>query len=355
MDIETYREYVGNPHVHTVYSDGVATHKQVAAEAEEAGLDFVITSDHNVRPVGLEGYYGNVLLLTGEEVHNIRRHPQASHLLTYATQQEMSPYSFGSTRTLLKAVQEHQGIAYIAHPVERSARIRQDLDTIPWTVWPVDRVQGLELWNYMSEFKGLLWSRVAALIYAVAPGLGIRGPYRETLKLWDELLSQGRRISVIGGSDAHGQTYRWGPIKRKLFPYTHLFRCVNTHVLCRESLIGELEYDRALIYDALRNGRTWVGYDRPYSTRGFRFVIRSGSDGAVPGQELKRLGAITADVKLPASGRIHLLRDGQVIKRTLGTSLNHTSVEPGIYRVEVYRRYKAHRVGWIFSSPIYIY
>jgi hypothetical protein len=355
MDIETYREYVGNPHVHTVYSDGVATHKQVAAEAEKAGLDFVITSDHNVRPVGLEGYYGNVLLLTGEEVHNVRRHPQANHLLTYGTQREMAPYSFGGTRTLLKAVQEHQGFAYIAHPIEKPGRVRKGLDPIPWTVWPADRIRGLELWNYMSEFKGLLWNPVSALIYAMAPGLGIRGPYRATLRLWDELLSQGRRISVIGGSDAHGETYRWGPIERQLFPYAHLFQCVNTHVLCRKSMTGDLASDRAGLYEALRSGRTWVGYDRPHSTRGFRFTIRSGSEQAVPGQELKRLSAITIDIHIPAPGRIHLLRDGEVIKRTVGQELTHTSVEPGIYRVEVYRRYRAHRVGWIFSSPIYVY
>lgn len=353
--METYREYVGNPHVHTVYSDGTATHKQVTAAAAEAGLDFVITTDHNIRPVNLESYYGNVLLLIGEEVHNVRRHPQANHLLTYATQQEMAPYSFGGTRTLLKAVQEHQGIAYVAHPIEKAGRAQRGLDPIPWTFWPVDRIQGLELWNYMSEFKGLLWSRLAALIYAVAPGLGIRGPYRATLRLWDELLSQGRRISVIGGSDAHGQTYQWGPIKRKLFPYSHMFQCVNTHVLCREPLTGETAYDRALIYDALRNGRTWVGYDRPHSTRGFRFVIQSGSDRAVPGQGLKRLGAITVDVSLPAPGRIRLLKDGEIIKRAVGQSLTHTSVEPGIYRVEAYRHYRGHRVGWIFTSPIYIY
>jgi hypothetical protein len=353
--METYREYVGNPHVHTVYSDGAARHQEVAAAAEEAGLDFVIATDHNVRPVGHEGYIGDVLLLVGEEIHNVRHHPSANHLLTYATQKEMSPYSFGSTRTLLKAVQEHHGIAYIAHPIEKSGRVGRGLDPIPWTAWPVDRIHGLELWKYMGEFKGLLWSRLAALIYAVAPGLGIRGPYRATLKLWDELLSQGRRISVIGGGDAHGQTYHWGPIKRTLFPYAHIFRCVNTHVLCRDPLSGELDRDRALIYDGLRSGRTWVGYDRPHSTRGFRFTIRSGSDQAVPGEELKRLSAITIEVILPAPGRIRLLRDGHVIKQQTGRSLSHTSVEPGIYRVEVTRHYRAHRVGWIYTSPIYVY
>ena len=52
-------------------------------------------------------------------------------------------------------------------------------------------------------------------------------------------------------------------------------------------------------------------------------------------------------------GEIRLLRDGQVIRRVVGSSLRITTEEAGIYRVEVYRRYCGRRVGWIFASPIY--
>jgi hypothetical protein len=205
----------------------------------------------------------------------------------------------------------------------------------------------------MSEFKGLLWGRLAALIYALRPELGIRGPYRATLRLWDELLSQGHRISVLGGADAHGTTYTMGPIRRQIFPYDYLFRCVNTHILTASTLTGDLQEDKALIYEALRAGRTWVGYDLPHSTRGFRCVAQSGSAVATPGEELRRLGAVTLTVTLPAIGEIRLLRDGRVIQKTVGQMLKHTSVEAGIYRVEVYRRFAGHKVGWIFTSPIY--
>ncbi|HSM58601.1 MAG TPA: hypothetical protein VK879_20775, partial [Candidatus Sulfomarinibacteraceae bacterium] len=47
--------------------------------AIRAGLDFIIVTDHNVWVHGVEGYYetdeGRVLLLTGEEVHDVRRQP----------------------------------------------------------------------------------------------------------------------------------------------------------------------------------------------------------------------------------------------------------------------------------------
>ena len=90
-------EYAGNLHIHTRYSDGEKWHKELAHDAARAGLDFIVVTDHNVWVQGVEGYYdfpeGRVLLLTGEEVHDPRRRPQANHFLVYGTEQEMSPYA----------------------------------------------------------------------------------------------------------------------------------------------------------------------------------------------------------------------------------------------------------------------
>lgn len=352
--MENYREYVGNLHIHSVYSDGSGKHAEIAEAAEAAGLNFVIVTDHNVRVEGLERYYGRVLLLVGQEVHNSRRRPQANHLLIYGAKQELAPYAFGSTQTLIQKANECDGICYIAHPIERSSPLGSDFDAIPWTDWPVDGVAGLEIWNYMSEFKGLLWSKFVALIYAFLPDWGIRGPYRATLRLWDELLNKGSRLAALGGADAHAGAYQMAGIRRVVFPYNYLFRCVNTHLLTNGPLTGEEVRDRRLIYEALRAGRTWVGYDLPHSTRGFQFVARSGAARRTMGEELKRLGAVTLEITTPARGEIHLLRDGRLISKTTGALLSYTSAEAGIYRVEVYRRFRGMRVGWIFSSPIYI-
>jgi hypothetical protein len=353
MNIEGYREYLGNPHVHSVYSDGAGTYRQIATAASEAKLNFVIVTDHNVYPQGLERYHNQVLVLTGEEVHNVLRQPQVSHLLVFGAEREMAPYSFSTAQTLVHAAVRRNGVCYVAHPLEKRSRLDRDLRAIPWSDWPIEGVHGIELWNYMSEFKGLLWSRLAALIYALKPEWGIRGPSRATLRLWDELLSSGHRIAVLGSADAHGAEHRLGPLRRQVFPYAHLFRCVNTHILTKGALSGDVTADKALIHEALRAGRTWVGYDLPHSTRGFRFWAVSGSASAVPGEELQRLGAVTINISLPADGDIRLLRDGKVIQRARGRGLRYTSAEAGIYRVEVYRRFGLRRVGWIFTSPIY--
>ncbi len=41
-------ELVGNMHMHTLYSDGTATHREIAEAAARAGLDWIIVTDHNI-------------------------------------------------------------------------------------------------------------------------------------------------------------------------------------------------------------------------------------------------------------------------------------------------------------------
>jgi hypothetical protein len=218
----------------------------------------------------------------------------------------------------------------------------------------VEGFTGIELWNAMSEFKGLLWSRLAAVIYAYLPLLGLRGPFRRTVRTWDELLVGGRRVAAIGGADAHAKTYSLGPLRRILFPYETLFGWVNTHLLIERPLSGDVAEDKALVYDALRRGKTWVGYDRIASTRGFRFQARSGPKVATIGDELVRAAAVTFEVETPEPGRVRLIRNGRTIVRGRGAKLSFTTGEAGVYRVEVQRRFRGQQRGWIFSSPIYV-
>ncbi len=347
-------EIVANLHVHTPYSDGVWYHAQIAEAAAEAGLDLVVATDHNVWVDGVEGHYENVLLLVGEEVHDVQRLPQCNHLLIYGAERELAPHP-GDSQQLINAAKGGGGLCFLAHPVERSSPLDPELAAIPWVDWEVDGYTGIELWNYMSEFKALIQSKLAGLFYALYPDLGIKGPFHQTLRLWDKLLAEGRRVVAIGGSDAHGNSYSLGPLKRVLFPYKHLFGCVNTHILIPHALTRDLVANKATIYAALRAGNCFVGYDRLGSTRGFRFFARSGSQLVSMGDVLKQQAAIIFQVELPAPADARLLRDGQVVARTNGRRLDYTTAVPGVYRVQVYRRYRLRQRAWIFSNPIYVY
>jgi hypothetical protein len=63
--------YRGDAHLHTVYSDGHRTPEEVAAGARAAGLNFMISTDHNTS--ASHGVWGplageDLLIITGEEV-----------------------------------------------------------------------------------------------------------------------------------------------------------------------------------------------------------------------------------------------------------------------------------------------
>jgi hypothetical protein len=258
------------------------------------------------------------------------------------------------TQKLVDEANRRGGCCYLAHPFERGSPIAPELYPIDWTEWDVNGYAGIELWNTMSEFKSLLRNKLWAVFYAYFPGSGIRGPFQHTLRKWDELLATGASVSVIGAADAHGHTYSLGPLSRVVFPYSYLFRCVNTHVLTDRPLNGDLVHDKALIYDALRAGRTWVGYDLPASTAGFRFRARSVASEARMGENLTRTGATVFEVQAPHDADIRLICNGAVVARSRRRKLEYTTAQAGAYRVEVFRRYWLGRRGWIFSSPIYV-
>ena len=73
-------EIIVNLHIHTCYSDGSLPHKDIALIACNAGLDALITTDHNVLVKDAQRYYQfgekKVLLLVGEEIHDQARQRQ---------------------------------------------------------------------------------------------------------------------------------------------------------------------------------------------------------------------------------------------------------------------------------------
>ncbi len=352
-------EVAGNLHMHTPYSDGEWYHADIAKAALKAGLDFIIVTDHNIWVNGVMPYHSSedgkrrVLVMTGEEIHDQTLHPQSNHLLVFNARRELAALAH-DPQTLIDGVNAAGGLSFLAHPFDSTAPL-VDYDPIHWRRWDVNGFTGIELWNYMSEFVGLVSSPSAGIKYATNPELGIKGPYAETLKKWDELAAAGQRIVAIGNSDAHGTTYtKWGR-SAVLFPYEKLFGAVNTHVILPEELNSGFAHDCALIYDALRDGHCFVGYDAPAPTRGFRFSAQGEKGLAIMGDEIIAGAGVTLQVSVPAKTEILLLRNGKVIlKKEADTHLMQVVREPGAYRVEAYTFFKGQRRGWIFSNPIYI-
>lgn len=367
---ENWYAYSGNMHIHTRFSDGEKWHAEIAHDAIAAGLDFIVVTDHNVYVTGVEGYYenerGRVLLLTGEEVHNVRRRPQASHFLAYGAQRELAALA-ADPQALIDATLDAGGYGFLAHPHEEALPLINSPD-LGWHDWDIEGFSGLEIWNYMSVFKNTVARRLqqmrwkhklidalVSLRMTLNPERHVDGPDPATLALWDEFLARGMRVAAVGNSDAHGTPMSLGPIHREIYPYEFLFRAVNTHVLVPEPLNGDLAHDRALLLRAIGRGHSWVGYDMPAPTDGFRFTVQ-GSQKGIIGDEMP-LGAAgaTLQVKAPARCRIRIVRHGNIVAQVERESnLAYMPDQPGAYRVECLIPYLGRERGWIYSNPIYL-
>ena len=194
-----------------------------------------------------------------------------------------------------------------------------------------------------------------ALFYAYFPDRTARGPFQEAISHWDRLLTEGKHVVAIGGSDAHATPARMGPLRKIVFPYEYLFKTVNTHVLTDAALTGECEIDRRRIFHALRLGRCFVGYDLPASTSGFRFHAQGENGQAEMGASIQIHKGITLQTHTPRRALIRLIHNGTCFHEWADTDTATITVrEPGAYRVEAYIAYKGRLRGWIFSNPIYL-
>jgi hypothetical protein len=350
-------EIVVNLHMHTRYSDGSGTHKDIAHAAIQTGVDAVIVTDHNVLVQGVEGYYRvgstRLLLLVGQEIHDQDRDPQKNHLLVFNANRDLASLA-DDPQALINGVREAGGLSFIAHPRDPEAPAFRETD-ISWEAWEVQGYNGLELWNGLSELKTIIPTRLHGAFYALFPNLVGHHPIPEVIRRWDDLLAGGRPVVAIGGSDAHALHMSMGPLHRVIFPYEFHFRTINTHVFIPEPLTGDAGTDKKMIYEAIAAGSCFVAYDLPASTRGFTFKAKSTDQSAIMGGTISVKGGVTLQAHVPTPADIHLFKDGTRVglwkKSHAGT---YTATEPGVYRVEVYRRYLGRERGWIYSNPIYI-
>jgi hypothetical protein len=274
-------------------------------------------------------------------------------LLVYEVGTEIADLA-ADPQALIDAVTEAGGLCFLAHPVDPEAPMFDEGD-LSWISWDVHGYTGLEIWNFMTEFKGHLTSWPRAIYYAYRPQLVASGPYPEAISRWDQLLAAGHRVVAIGGADAHAMPVRKGPLYRVVFPYDFLFRAVNTHVLSDRPLTGDVVPDRDVLFDSIRRGRCFVGYDLPASTRGFRFRAHSDLGEAWMGGEIGAEFGVTLQIRTPQPARIRLLRDGELLEEWVDRSHAVCTVHrPGAYRAEAHLPYRGEERTWILSNPIYV-
>src|SRR5215217_5816510 len=348
-------------HLHSTYSDGTGTVKQIARAGRRAGADVVLLTDHDTLAAkrnGEEGWYGDVLLLVGEEVSPRRR----NHYLAFGLDEEID-HSELDAAGICEAVRSAGGFGFAAHPFSRGserfkragltskARARRALalQGMPFDALDCEALDGIELWSFVTDSGESVKSVAEMLRFMATPGRALDHPPRRNTEAWDELCRT-RRVVAIGGLDAHQFGKRIGPVVPvRVMAYHRSFRYIRTHVLCAEPPAGELERDRELVFQALRQGRCYIAVDSLAPASGFRFEA---SDVAM-GDEAQA-GRRTLGVRAPLPARLRLLRDGAEIASTEGTSLDAEVEEPGVYRAEALRHAMGRERSWILSNPIYL-
>lgn len=332
-------------HLHSTHSDGTGTVPEIARAAARARADVVLLTDHDTlaaKRLGEEGWYGDVLLLAGEEVSPLRR----DHYLAFGIDTEISRRL--DACGIARAVRDAGGFGFAAHPFSEGSK-RFKRPAMPFAGLDCDALHGIELWNMANDAGEQLASIPAALRFLAMPARGLDHPPVRNMRAWDELCRT-RRVVAIGGLDAHQYGKRIGPfVPVRVMSYRRSFRLIRTHVLCDGEPSRELEHDRELIYDALREGRCYIAAAAVAPARGFRFEA---PDVPMGGEAPAGRRALHARTPLPA--RLRLLRDGAEIATAAGTSLDADVDEPGVYRVEAHRTARGRERTWIVSNPIYL-
>lgn len=340
-----FTRVAGVIHVHTTLSDGGGTPTEVVRAARDAKARFVVITDHNSPGAkSFEGYHDGVLVIVGTEISTT-----AGHLLGLGVAEAGFRFS-GDPQDGLDDIRHLGGFAIAAHPFSPREDFRfQGFDLPgPW---------GIELINGDSEWRNAgLRVFTTALLYGINRGralLGLLNPPEQALARWDQLLSQ-RDVVGMAGADAHSRLPLAKDVSFRHPSYEAMFALMRNHVLLRQPFTGEFEVDRALLLEALRQGRLYVGLDGLAPADGFSFVAEGQDQTVTMGETI----ALTPNLRLRAGGQmpqgatIEILKDGRMV--ATGSEVVEMRVSaPGVYRCQV--RVDGFSVPWILSNPIYVF
>jgi len=338
----------GALHIHTHYSDGSGTVEAVAYAAQQAGLEWIIITDHDTldgRPE--QGWHSDVLTIIDQEITPFHNHFLAFNL-DHVVSSALAPQQF------IDHTYQNGGFGVIAHPDEQQYNDFKGL--YRWDDWNVNsptqsagRSIGIELWNFMSDWGEHLTPRNKEFLY-LFPRRGLSGPTKATLDWWDALNVAGKRTFGIFGVDAHA-FLRPSPFGRlQVFPYDWTFRTLTNYLWLPEPLPSSTVQAMRMVYGALAQGRSYMVNRMDGDCPNLEFYAFRGAERWYAGDIASlRNGPVTLKINLGVNAPLRLIHNGQVrseATRELLVNIN----ESGVYRVESRKR----ALPWLYTNPIYI-
>jgi hypothetical protein len=302
--------YRGDMHLHTVYSDGRRLPSEVAAGARAAGLDYIVSTDHNTSAShAVWGDYAgpDLLVITGEEITTRNGHYTALGLPAGTWIDWRYRAADGGLARFVQEIHKAGGLAVAAHP----------LATCVACGWKFGYagMDAIEVWN---------------------------GPWtpddEAVLANWDNLIVSGSWIPAVGDSDGHSESDVIG------LPHT---------VVHAEGL------DRASILAGVKAGRAWIAES---SAVDLSFTASAGTRQAGIGQRLEVDDGAPVTVTLTVDGApgnaVRLITDqGQRVTAQLPASGPGTVSWTTTPRNSRYVRAEVRRAGdtmVALTNPIFL-
>ena len=169
---KTLRLYKGDLHVHTYGSDGVLSLKELAQHSQRNGLDYLAITDHNqmISADTLRQYPG-ITLIPGIEWTHYQGH--ANFLgVDKPYDEPFYANSMDEVQSRFASARSRGALIVINHPFDPVCPFLFDMNSLPFDC--------LEIWN--------------------GP---MRGSNLQAIGLWQNLLKEGKKIPICGGSDYH--------------------------------------------------------------------------------------------------------------------------------------------------------
>jgi hypothetical protein len=338
----------GALHMHTTFSDGSGSVDDLARAAQQAGLRWIIITDHDtLAALPQAGWMHNVLVIVGHEIT-----PDHNHFLAlnvpHVVSNNLPPQEF------IDQVYAAGGFGIIAHPDEMVRNSFKDI--YRWDDWAIDgpsqragRVVGIELWNLMSDWGEHLTKRNKELLF-FRPRMGLSGPTANTLAWWDHLNMAGRRTFGVGGVDAHAfkRKVPWGIVE--VFPYRWCFETLTNYLLLDSPLASDPIIATNQVYAALAAGKSYFINRMDGHCPHLQYYAEQANTRYQIGDTIRAdQGPITFIVDAGIDAEVQIIYNGNILSRSIRT-LRHTVNQPGVYRLEGYRRGRQ----WLYSNPIYV-
>lgn len=326
----------GAYHIHTDRSDGSGSIDDVARAAAEAGLQFVVLSDHGTAATRPEApaYRHGVLVIDAVEVSTRDGHVVALGLL------DASPYPLGGeARDVIEDVRRMGGWTVAAHPESP----KQDLR------WRGPATDAIEWINADSEWRDenrplrVMQVGLHYLFRSPEAVASLFGHPQASIRRWDAW-ARNRHVSGLAAVDAHariGIDEQSEPRAARTIlarpTYADMFRSLVQGVWLDQPLTGDGVSDAGRILTALRSGRTYS-------------VVSAIAAPAVL-QVTTSASQLEAQVPGAPHAIVSIRNQGREVASGAGRAAAN-STTPGLYRVEV--RWPGREVPWIMSAPVFV-